>query len=153
LLEEICVPNVAPLLQSGRSDDGRRYFAVPNPGQQLKRTLTRRGGLELESALRLCSEGVAILGALAAAGIGLPDAGLHRFEVEGEERLWLVDLDGASRVPSGEAQQSHARLARDLCSTVIERGRRYILSPGLLKAMETADGCAALSRVLLMPHG
>jgi hypothetical protein len=152
LLAEICVPGVAPLLQAGKNGKDGRYFAVPNPGQQLKRVLTRRGGPDLETSRRLCGEAAAILGALGAAGVALPDAALHRFEVEWEDRLWLVDLTGASGTAPEEALGSHLSLARGFCAAVIDRGRSYVPPLGLLKAIETAGSCAALARVMQRPY-
>lgn len=145
----LCLPGVVPLLGSGRSEQGRFYYAVPSAGQKLNRALGRKSEPAFHTVLRICGECAALLGSLAAAGVMLPDARLERFDLEGESRLWLVDLQGAVQGDVNSAGKSHVELARGFFRAVLERSRQGNLSGRLLRAVEEAPDCAELARI---PH-
>jgi len=147
LLKGICIPGVAPLLGSGTTPDGAPYHVIPDLGQDLGRALTRRGGLSLEQAMRVCREATSILSALATAGVELPDADSRRFALDPGERPWLVDLSGARGRQVEEAKIAHLELARGLCRYVLNRARRYIPPHDILEALKDSRDCIELARV------
>jgi hypothetical protein len=146
LLDGIRIPGVAPLLASGTTPDGAPYYAIPHPGQDLRRVLTRKGGLSLEQAMCTCRDAASILSALAAAGIELPDANSRRFALESSGRLWLVDLCGGRSCEVEAAKNAHVELARGLCRYVLDCARRYIPPHDVLEALKRSQDCVELAR-------
>ncbi len=144
LLDELCVPGVAPLLASGTGPAGEPYFVVPRPGQGLEPASI--GDLEAGDALRLCRNAVEILAALAAAGIQLPDALMQRFTREPHGVLLLTDLAGAKRVEVEAAASLHLKLAQEFCHFVLGRAHRYIAPRDIVEAVSSARSCAELAR-------
>ena len=144
LLDELCIPGVAPLLESGTAPAGEPYFVVAGPGQELEPALI--GDLEAGDALRLCRNAVEILAALAAAGIQLPDAMMPRFTRESHGMLLLTDLAGAKRVEVEAAASLHLKLAQEFCQFVLGKARRYIAPRDVGEAVSAAPSCAELAR-------
>ncbi len=145
LLNELCIPGVAPLLHSGTTEEGAPYFTQPDPGQELGQALTHKGGLSLEEAMRMCREATGILAALASAGVVLPDAHSRRFALDEGRRLWLMDVSGGQQ---GSAEAAHLELARGLCQFVLNRARRYIPPQEAVQALERSKSFAQLARAL-----
>ena len=144
LLDELCIPGVAPLLASGTAPAGEPYFVVAGLGQQLEPASI--GDLEAGDALRLCRNAVEILAALAAAGIQLPDALMPRFTRDPRDVLLLTDLAGAKRVEVEAAASLHLKLAQEFCQFVLGKARRYIAPREVLEAVSAARSCAELAR-------
>lgn len=142
----IRIPGVAPVIASGTTPDGAPYCAVTRPGPDLRRSLSRKGGLALEQAMSVCWEATSILWALAAAGIELSDANSRRFDLEPGGRLWLVDLCGGRSREAEAAERAHLELARGLCRYVLDRARRYIPPREVREAMERSSSCVELAR-------
>ncbi len=148
LHDRLCIPGVVPLLDSGKDGEGRFYYAVPVAGQKLNRALGRKGAEPaFHLVLRICGDGAAILAALASAGVALPDARLDRFDLEGESRLCLVDLQGAEPGDADSAGKSHLELARGFFRAVLERSRNRGADPRLLRAIDRAGSLADLGRI------
>jgi len=127
LLTGLCVAGVAPLIASGTLDE-RTWYAVEALGTPLESNLDRKGGMTRESALRVCSDLVAILGGLAQAGVHLPDPDLRRFDQDQTGRVWLVDLRGATREGT---EVDPLNVARTACRTVLDMARRFVPPAGL----------------------
>ena len=144
LLDELCIPGVAPLLASGTAPAGEPYFAVARPGRTLEPALM--GDLEAGDALRLCRDAVEIIAALAAAGIQLPDASTLRFTRDTRGALLLTDLAGAKRIDVAAAGSLHLKLAQEFCQLVLGRARRYIAPRDVVEAVPAARSCAQLAR-------
>jgi len=148
LLNELCTPGVAPLLASGTAPTGEPYFFVASSGQGLEPALAE--GLKLGSALRLCLDGVRILGALATAGVQLPDAAAKRFTRETDGALLLTDLAGANRVEAEAAGAAHLELARQFCRYVLGKARDYIAPRDVVEAIPAAQSFAELAQALAL---
>jgi len=153
LLDGIRIPGVAPLLASGATPDGAPYYAIPHPGHDLRRILTRKGGLSLEQAMSTCRDAASILSVLAAAGIELPDANSRRFALEPSGRLWLVDLCGGRSCEVEAAKNTHGELARGLCQYVLDRARRYIPPHDIIEALKSSRSCIELARAFELRSG
>jgi hypothetical protein len=146
LLSELCIPGVVPLLASGTTPAGERYFVVPGSGEELEPELL--GNLEADDALELCRSAVEVLAALATAGIQLPDSSLPRFTRETRGALLLTDLAGAKRVEIEAAAAAHLELAQEFCQLVLGSARRYIAPRHIVEALSAARSCAELARIL-----
>jgi hypothetical protein len=144
LLEELCIPGVAPLLVSGTGPAGESYFVVAGSGKELEPALI--GDLDVGDALGLCRNAVEILATLAAAGVQLPDASMARFTREARGALLLTDLAGAKRVEVEAAASLHLELAREFCQLVLGKARRYIAPRDVVEAVSVARRCAELAR-------
>ena len=145
LMNELALPGVACVLDSGTTDEGNPYFAVANVGQSLDVALTENGGLELQSSLRACHEAVGLLSALAALGIRLPDVDPVRFSLERSGTLVLTDLAGARRVDCDTRGKGHFDLARSFCGEVLNRARRHIVPAEVKRVVSEANSCAELA--------
>ncbi len=146
--QELSLPGVAPVLFSGQGQGGVPYLVLPHPGRNFAQALERRGGLTREASLCACADGVLVLAALAGAGLRLRDAHPRRFDLLANGSLYLVDLEGATRAPTEQVAQEHARLATALCRSVLSRARHFIPPPRLAEALAQDVGLAELSRRL-----
>ena len=136
------------MLGSGKTDQGHFYYAVPVAGQKLYRALGRKGGEPaFHLVLRLCGDGAAIFAALGAAEVALPDARLDRFDLEGDSRLSLVDLQGAEPRDADKASKEHLELARGFFRAVLERSRYRSADSRLLRVIDRAGSLAELRRM------
>lgn len=114
LRRTLVFPSVAPLLVSG-THEGSPYLATPLFGHPV-----RRGTKQLSQAVALAFDGVSLLSGLADIGVRLPDVERRRFSLDHGGRLWLVNLQGATRAPIDEVRHAHASLARLWCQTSFE---------------------------------
>jgi len=96
----------------------------------------------------VCRDAVAILGGLAARGCVLPDARVRRFDLEGNDRLWLVDASGLAHRPPDEVEEHHAGLAAGFCHAVFNRAKKYLAPPRVEKAIENGASLVALLQVI-----
>lgn len=147
LLSDLCIPNLVPLLESGMTSEGLPYFVTPNPGRGLDSLLHHDRGFEVGEAIRLCLEGSRLYGALATAGIELPDGELARFALGAGGALWLVDLSGAHRVDPSQAAERNLGAARAFCNGLLRGGTRYVPPLDLIAGMEEAASCGEVVRV------
>jgi hypothetical protein len=144
LLAELCLPGVPPLLATGTLDD-QPAFAVAASGVPLDATLDRKGGVTRDAALRICSDLVSTLGALAQAGVTLPDTHLRRFDQDSAGRVWLTDLRGAHRTDDpGEL----LALTRATCRHVLDSARRFVPPVDLPQSLDSAQSFADLLRLV-----
>jgi hypothetical protein len=153
ILRTLALPSVVVCLGSGLTEQNEPYLVVPHRGHNLEAALERKGGLSLEAALRVCRDGVAILAALAGAGVELPDARARRFDLAPSGRLWLVDLTGARRLDAAHPAEHKARLAREFCGSVLDKARRYLPPQPLRTALEQSAGLPELVRLLELLQG
>ncbi len=105
----LCLPAVAPALESGMGERGTPFVALP-PGGELMWESAR--GVPVEEARRMAWDGVRILRALAAVGARLPDAEPSRFRQGATGGLELVDLSGIREERVLDALTAHRGLAR-----------------------------------------
>lgn len=100
---------VAPILGTGLGEDGTVFVAVVSRGRQM--SVHRR--LRLLDALEVASDGVRLLGQLAASGVALPDVDPDRFLWLGGSppKLVLANLRGVRRLDPAAAQIAHSALA------------------------------------------
>jgi len=147
LLLSLCVPNLVLLLESGMTPEGAPYFVTSNPGRSLDSMLHHDRGFEVGEAIRLCLEGSRLYGALATAGVEVPDAELARFALGEGGALWLVDLTGARRVEPSQAAGSNLGAARRFCEALLRGGTRYVAPLDLFAEMESAESCSEVVRI------
>lgn len=140
LARELVLPSLLRPVESGKSAQGLPYFALPARGRGAFEMLRRDGGLSPIDAAHVAEDAAALLGALAAQGVVLPDVRFDRFAIDGQ-RLWLRDLLGATRLAPADATVQALPLARELCLAVL--GRRMASSPGA-EALSSAESFAAL---------
>ena len=153
LMSELCIPGVATVLESGTTPTGEPYFALSGAGKSLDRALRENSGLELFPTLRVCHEAVAILSALSAVGVQLPDTSLQRFTLEVSGALLLTDLNGANRVTPESDGGFHSELARSFCNEVLGLARRHILPAQVRTVVSDSKSCAELARGLARSRG
>ncbi len=144
VLGALCVAGVATLTATGTAE-GRAYFAVRAHGSPLSTAVERKGGLQREAALRVCSDLVGIFGGLAAARVALPDAELQRFDLTPDGRVWLVDLRGAR--PNADPTLL-LDLARNACRSVLDMARRYVPPGDLPGGLGSPPSFADLLRLV-----
>jgi len=80
-----------------------------------------------------------MLAALAAAGLELPDAALHRFSVAAEDRLWLVDLWLLREAAPAAARVTQLGLAQRLCRELLGALDRDVLPSAAARAFDSAQ--------------
>ena len=148
ILFDACIPNLVPLLESGMAPGGAPYFVTPNPGPSLETALQQNRGLDLGEAVRLCLSGTNLFGALAAAGVAMPDGELPRFARGEGDALWLVDVSGASRGSRSDAEGPNLAAATDFCARVLRSGSRYLPPLDLLAEIHASGTCSELARAL-----
>lgn len=123
------------------------YYAIVRRGLTLEQALGRKGGIELEDALEVCSHAVGLLSALALAGVLVDDCHPRRFDLDGT-RLWLTDLFGARRLDPSAAREGNLEQARRLCGGVLRRVRQSIVPGHLQTEIESAPSFPALRHAL-----
>jgi hypothetical protein len=148
LWQTLAVPGVAPVLDSGKDDQGRAWLAVARPGQRLSVLLERRRDVERQRLLAACAEAARLLATLAALEVQLPDARLGRFELDDCGRLWLSDLTGAKRTPALEASAAHARLIAGFCRELSRSTAHPLLRAGSLERLEAAKSALESAQLL-----
>ena len=144
VLAELCIPGVAPVVAEGMLDD-HPFYAVTAPGVPLDSALDRKGGATRVGALRVCSDLVAILAAVARAEVALPDADLHRFDLDCNGRTWLVDLSGARQSADSGELLAQARAA---CRAIVNTARRFVPPNDLPAKLDEPSSFAALLRLV-----
>ena len=97
-----------------------------------------------ELALAWCQEASRMLAALAAAGLELPDAALHRFSVDAADRLWLVDLWLLREAAPAAALSAHLALAQRLCREVLGTLDRDVLPSAAAQSLAAAQSFSEL---------
>jgi hypothetical protein len=146
IAKSIALPGVVPVAVHGLTEQGEPYLAVERHGRGANEVILSKAGLRKPAALAICGEAVAILGALALAGVKLPDARFRRFAIDEQGRLWLRDLVDAERAP--DAARANALLAGELCLDVLGRADRVVVSTDVSAAMRDAEDCVAIARAL-----
>jgi hypothetical protein len=146
LSAELLVPGVAPVLAHGLRQSGEPFLAVERHGRAANEVILGKAGLGARVAVDLVTEMVAILSALGAAGVRLPDARFRRFAVDEHGRLWLRDLTDAER--SENAPRENALLARQACADVLSRAERLVIPSALGERLAGAADCAAIGLAL-----
>jgi len=136
-------PVVAEQLDTAALDGAERaWLALLWQGPPLPRRLpTGRHDTRLapELALAWCREACRMLAALAAAGLELPDAALHRFSVAAEDRLWLVDLWLLREAAPAAARVTQLGLAQRLCRELLGALDRDVLPSAAARAFDSAQ--------------
>lgn len=143
ILNDLAIPGVAAILESGTTQNSEPYFVVSNSGESLARIL--REPQELGLALRICHEAVGLLSALAAVGIELPDVEPGRFVLESSGALLLIDVTGATRIEPEPTGGSHFELARSFCKVVLEQARRQIVPASVRLLVPDSKTCSELT--------
>lgn len=151
-------PSVAPLVEAAL--EPRRgeqpYVALAWRGAALS-SRVERGAESAQQLVVWCTEACLLLGALAAAGLELPDAAPQRFSVSElsagrggglETRLWLSDLWGVREMASSAAQVSHVVLARQFCAHLLGALDLDILSAEAAAALHSSSSIGELVDVL-----
>jgi hypothetical protein len=148
------VPSITPVLEQGSAAAAGSdvpYLALLWQGPPLHRRL-QDGDVEPELLLGWCAEACRLLAALAAQGLALPDAALHRFSVDASQRLWLVDLWGLTESTPLALAATHLELARGVCRELLAAHERDILPATSAQALASAGSfvelLAALSAVV-----
>jgi hypothetical protein len=104
--------------------------------------------VEPELLLGWCAEACRLLAALAAQGLALPDAALHRFSVDASQRLWLVDLWGLAESAPVALAAAHLELGRGLCRELLGAHERDVLSASAARALDSAGSFVELLAAL-----
>ncbi len=150
------VPGIAPVLEQGSvpgvAGPALPYLALLWQGPPLSRR-AQDGELEPELLLGWCAEACRMLAALAAQGLALPDAALHRFSVDASQRLWLVDLWGLHERPAAELAAAHLQLARGFCSELLAACERDVLPAPAAHALDSAGSFVELVAALSAAAG
>ncbi len=146
LSKSIALVGVAPVVEHGLTEQGQPYLAVEHHGRAANEVLLGKSGTTKSSALALCGEASAILGALGLCGVRLPDVRFRRFAVDDHGRLWLRDLMDAER--AADAAEHNTRLALEFCFDVLTRVPRLALSSASEESLRGATDTVALARAL-----
>ena len=145
------VPGISPVLEQGSaatpSGSSVAYLALLWQGPPLSRRMLDP---DVEPALLLgwCAEACRLLAALAAQGLALPDASLHRFSVDASQRLWLVDLWGLGESTPVALAAAHLELARGLCRELLGAQERDVLPAAAARALGSAGSFVELLAAL-----
>jgi hypothetical protein len=166
-------PSITPLVEAALEPQGNHpqgnhpqgnhpqrsdppYIALGWRGPPLSSRVERGAG-SAEQIVSWCTEACLLLGALAAAGLELPDAALHRFsvsELSGDRggglstRLWLSDLWGARELTPSAAQASHLVLARQFCTHLLGGLDLDVLSAESGVALQSSSSIGELIEIL-----
>ena len=146
LSKSIALVGVAPVVEHGLTEQGQPYLAVEHHGRAANEVLLGKSGTTKSSALAICGEAAAILGALGLCGVRLPDVRFRRFAVDDHGRLWLRDLMDAER--AADAAEHNTRLALEFCFDVLTRVPRLALSSASEASLRGATDTVALARAL-----
>jgi hypothetical protein len=153
ILAESCVAGVAPLLGRGVTNEGDAWFAIPNSGPPITRSLEHKGGLGLAEAIGVCCDVTIIFASLAAAGLEIPDSNPARFARGSGGGLLLIDLTGAERADEATAVASQLGLAREFCLDVLNRAQQYLAPDTLPEEITSAASFAELAQLFeRSPH-
>lgn len=146
LTASLALPGVASVVAHGLGQGGEPYLAMARHGRAANELILGKGGLSAPTGLGLCIEAACILGALALAGVRLPDARFRRFAVDEQGRLWLRDLMDAER--ADDARPANTELARELCLEVLGRVERLLVPDAIAERLRRAEDCVGLVRAL-----
>lgn len=132
----LLLTGVAAVLAHGVADDGKAFVAISPGGRPFDEAWIRK--LRLSDALLLALEGVRILHAVAAQGVELPDAALHRFLFErgSHHGLRLADFEGAIACAPAGAAIAHGPIAAAFCREVLKGDGAAPFRAGLPRGIE-----------------
>jgi hypothetical protein len=150
LQARLALPGVVLCIGQGAGGDATPYVVLAPGGRLLEPSFAR--SLTIPDALAFALEGVSILGAVAAAGVDLPDASPARFVSErAPTSLRLLDMSGATAKPRDACMARAPELAAHFCRDFLrgpERGLRPDLPGDAALAIGKPASIAEMVKVL-----
>ncbi len=144
----LLVPGVARVVDFSREGAKRPYLAVELPGQPWNRELQRASQLDESVRLRWAREVCLLLASLGHQGVLIPDVEPFRFNLDQENRLWLVDLWGLKSVPAASALEQHNVSARNLCARLLKVAPTYSVDGDVFNSIERSSDLTQLALLL-----
>ncbi len=143
----LLVPGVPRVIASSTTSAKRPYLAVELPGYPLNREFQKGSRVEARVRFRWAVDLCALMFVLAHQRVVLPDAELHRFNVDHDGRLWLVDLWGMRAAELEPALRAHCDHARAACLQLLKNAPCASMTEDVMSQLERAPDLLQMAQI------